>query len=85
VRRSKVEVVADILGATNGVGATKTQIVYRANLNFKLATKYLRYLIEKGYITEDERNGKKVFLATSKGQAFLRKFFEIARDLEDLV
>lgn len=85
MRRSRVEVVADILRATNGVGATKTQIVYRANLNFKLASRYLQHLLEKGYIEEAERNGKKVYLATQKGQAFLRKLFEIARDLDGLV
>ncbi|ASJ01391.1 winged helix-turn-helix domain-containing protein [Thermococcus gorgonarius] len=82
MRRSKVEIIADIIRSTNGVGATKTQIVYRANLNFKLATKYLEHLLESGYIQEAERNGRKVFVSTEKGQAFLRKFFEIARDLD---
>ncbi len=81
MRRSKVEIMADIIMSTNGVGATKTQIVYKANLNFKLATKYLEYLMEKGYVREAEREGRKVFVSTEKGQAFLRKFFEIARDL----
>ncbi|ASJ01771.1 hypothetical protein A3L09_00085 [Thermococcus profundus] len=85
MRRSRVEVVADILRATNGVGATKTQIVYRANLNFKLASRYLRHLLEKGYIEEAERDGKKIYLATQKGQAFLRRLFELTQDFDGLI
>lgn len=85
MRRSRVEIIADIIRAANGVGATKTQIVYRANLNFKLASRYLEYLIENGYIQEIERGRKKVFISTEKGQAFLRKFFEITRDIRSFL
>ncbi|ASJ15264.1 winged helix-turn-helix domain-containing protein [Thermococcus radiotolerans] len=85
MRRSKVEIIADILRSTNGTGATKTQIVYRANLNFKLATGYIRYLLKKGYLVEVVENNRRVYKATDKGQAFLREFFTIARELDDIL
>ena len=84
VRRSKVEIIADILRSTNGTGATKTQIVYRANLNFKLASGYIKYLLRKGYLVEIVENNRKIYRATDKGQAFLREFFTIIRELDDL-
>ncbi|ASJ11473.1 winged helix-turn-helix domain-containing protein [Thermococcus thioreducens] len=84
MRRSKVEIIADILRSANGTGATKTQIVYRANLNFKLASGYIRYLLRKGYLVEVVENNRKIYRATEKGQEFLREFVVIARELDEL-
>ena len=84
MRRSKVEIIADILRSTNGTGATKTQIVYRANLNFKLATGYIQYLLKKGYLREVTENNRKVYRVTERGEAFLREFYTIARELDEM-
>ena len=48
-RRGRLEIIADILSVAMKE-AKKTEIVYRANLNFKRAGKYLLYLEEKGLI-----------------------------------
>ena len=62
-RRSKFDIVIAILDVVSG-GATKTKIVYKANLNFNLATKYLDFLLEKGLIRTDsstyERHCRKI-------------------------
>ncbi|WP_297467880.1 winged helix-turn-helix domain-containing protein [Thermococcus sp.] len=83
MRRSRVEIIADILESANGRGATKTQIVYRANLNFKLATGYIKYLLEKGYLVEAVEGSRRVYRVTDKGRAFLRSFLTIYRELDD--
>lgn len=54
--------------ARGGVG--KTEIVYKANLNFKRVKKYLAYLEEKGLI-ENSRLG---YRTTEKGEEFLRDY-----------
>jgi len=51
-RRTKFDIVIAILDVVSG-GATKTKIVYKANLNFNLATKYLDFLLEKGFVRTD--------------------------------
>ena len=54
-------------------GAKKTHIVYRANLNFEVASKYLDLLQEKGLI---EQQGN-IYVTTEKG----KEFQKIARGL----
>ncbi len=44
-RRNDLDICADILQVARA-GALKTQIVYRANLNFKIVKGYLEGLIE---------------------------------------
>ncbi|WP_297513648.1 winged helix-turn-helix domain-containing protein [Thermococcus sp.] len=83
MRRSRVEIIADILESANGKGATKTQIVYRANLNFKLATNYIRYLLQKGYLIEAIEGNRRIYRVTDKGRTFLRSFSTIYRELGD--
>mgnify|MGYP001144110336 CR=1 FL=1 len=49
-RRNNLEITADILRIAKD-GAKKTQIVYGANLNFKLLHQYLDDLEKSGLIT----------------------------------
>lgn len=72
VRRSPVEVVADILTeALNG--ASKTRIMYRANLNFLRLNRYFSELLEKGLIVkENDSDGRTVYYKTTeKGKDLL--------------
>ena len=54
-------------------GATKTKIVYKANLNFNLATKYLDFLLEKGLV----RTNSSRYEITDEGTIFLEKAKEL--------
>ena len=54
-------------------GATKTKIVYGANLNFNFATKYLDLLLERGFIRIDG----KVYEITEEGKRFAEKAKEL--------
>lgn len=65
--RTKLEILAEILLAAH-TGATKTEIVYRANLNFQRAKRYLTYLEDKGLL---ENSGPQ-YKSTERGNAFLR-------------
>ncbi len=70
MRRDSKDIEADILRVT-GTGAKKTRIVYQANLNFKIVKRYLKRLIEQGYL---ERVHDSLFLTTSRGEEFLRRY-----------
>jgi predicted transcriptional regulator len=53
-------------------GAIKTRIVYKANLNFNRARRYLLYLEDKGLIAiEKNSNGTEVYRTTEKGGRLL--------------
>jgi len=47
--RSRLEIVADVLGVVSG-GARKTQIMYQANLSYKLLVHYLKDVIKMGLV-----------------------------------
>ncbi len=71
-RRSKFDIIVAILDVVSG-GATKTKIVYKANLNFNLATKYLDLLLEKGLVRTDGSS----YEITEEGETFVEKAKEL--------
>jgi predicted transcriptional regulator len=71
-RRSKFDIIIAILDVVSG-GANKTKIVYKTNLNFNLATKYLDFLLEKGLV----RTNSSIYEITEEGETFLEKAKEL--------
>jgi predicted transcriptional regulator len=66
LRRDKLEILRNILLVCKD-GAKKTEIVYKTNLNFKNAEAYLQWLIDRKFITKEER----LFKITPKGAELL--------------
>ena len=66
MRRNNLDICADILQVAQP-GARKTQIVYKANLNFMIVKKYLSNLIENGFIEKFD----KLYYTTNKGVNFI--------------
>ncbi len=59
-------------------GATKTQIVYRANLNFKLASELFVGALKAEYVTlERPARGRPLFKTTTRGLSFLQEILRI--------
>ena len=80
-RRSRLEVVADIL--TEALyGANKTRIMYRANLNFLRFHRYFSELLDKGLmVRENGSDGRVVYRTTDKG----RRFLKIISNAEEII
>ncbi|RJS83132.1 hypothetical protein CW713_04290 [Methanophagales archaeon] len=76
-RRGRAEITADILSAAMKE-AKKTQIVYRANINFRRARRYFPYLEERGLI---ENIGNE-YKTTEKGKQFLRDYQKLEEQLK---
>jgi predicted transcriptional regulator len=53
MKRSKSDIMLEILNVCRN-GASKTRIVYKANLNFNTATPYIELLSEKGLVSISE-------------------------------
>jgi len=74
MRRNSIDIDAAILRIAKD-GARKTQIVYRANLNFAIIRRYLKRLTEQGYIDPPVDKGKgKFYHTTPRGEEFLRRY-----------
>ncbi|MGD6850540.1 MAG: winged helix-turn-helix domain-containing protein [Candidatus Bathyarchaeia archaeon] len=67
--RDSLSIVADILEGT-GSGASKTRIMFAANLSFKLLEKYLDLVLQAGLITVESRK----YQLTEQGQRFLKQY-----------
>ena len=81
MRRNDLDICADILRVSRS-GAKKTQIVYKANLNFKIVKKYLRRLIENGML-EPPRDDR-LFTTTNKGVNFLDQYRDLINPLQTI-
>jgi predicted transcriptional regulator len=78
--RSRTEIVCNILDATNGGGATKTKIMYKAFLSYTQLKEYLSVLTENNLI--EYSNGTQTFKTTEKGLFFLKMYNEIGELLQ---
>lgn len=75
--RSKLDITADMLRVVDNGSAKRTQIMYQANLNHKLLTKYLAKVLEACLIRFDRRT--RCYSLTSKGKKFLEKYKKYSR------
>jgi predicted transcriptional regulator len=66
MKRDKLEITRSILLICKD-GAKKTEIVYKANLNFKNAEVYLKWLMEREMIIKEG----KIYKITPKGSELL--------------
>jgi len=68
--------MADILKVASR-NAKKTQIMYQANLSYKLLTRYLAETLEASLIRFERK--KRCYVLTSKGWEFLERYKEYLR------
>ena len=74
--RSRLDIIADILHVARQ-GAKKTQIMYQANLSYKLLTRYLSGILEACLVRFERR--KQCYVLTRKGIEFLEKYKKYSR------
>ena len=80
MKRSRGEIITQILDICSK-GATKTRIVYQANLNFKTVNPYIDLLIEKGLL-DLQRGQNKVYMTTKRGSELIESFRSIQTEIE---
>ena len=76
-RRSPLEIRMDILKVVRDGAEGPTQIMYRANLSWLLATQHLRELVGNGILTEHSVKKKVIYKMTDKGISILRSYWAV--------
>jgi predicted transcriptional regulator len=69
-KRNRDQIKAEILALCQEDGASKTQIVYQVNLNFKTVREHLDLLLDKGLL-EAVPCGHIMYKTTEKGERAL--------------
>lgn len=77
-RRSKFEVIADILRFGE---ASRTKILYGSNIRFNLLDRYLSLLTERGFLTLTREGNHKIYHTTKEGDTLLHQIEDIYRRL----
>ncbi|MEM3046052.1 MAG: winged helix-turn-helix domain-containing protein [Candidatus Bathyarchaeia archaeon] len=87
--RSRIDILADILLVALH-GASKTQIMYKANLSHKVADQYVAYLTKIGLMQtymegpQPLQNGRgTTYRTTQKGTRFLLRFAQMQALLDE--
>ena len=76
-----MQVIANLLSEASS-GASKTKLVYSANLNFKVIERYLNFLIEREMIRlAKSGSGKEEYFTTERGREFLTHYNEVEKIL----
>ena len=82
MKRSREAIITEMLEICSN-GASKTRIVYQANLNFKTVVPYINFLIKKELI-ECSRNKSSVYKTTPRGIKLLKEFKSIQSEMPEL-
>jgi predicted transcriptional regulator len=79
MKRSKSDIMLEVLNVCRK-GASKTRIVYRANLNFNTATPYIDLLSEKGLLNIIEGPGT-LYETTPQGMEAIKTLRQLSNFL----
>jgi len=74
--RSRLDIIADILNVASKE-AKKTQIMYQANLSYKVLQKYLAEVVDSSLVCFE--NDRQCYQLTDKGKKFLEAYEEYSR------
>lgn len=78
-KRSDVAITLDILRLVRK-GEKKTRIMYGANLSYEMLTRYLDFLLERGFIQVDE--AKAAYKVTERGALLMADLERVHRHFE---
>jgi predicted transcriptional regulator len=74
--RGRLDIIADILHIARGK-AKKTQIMYQANLSYKVLQRYLKDILEASLVSFED--AEQNYVLTRKGHEFLETYKEYSR------
>jgi len=76
LRRSKIDIVHDILKAMHDKGGRikPTHLLYKSNLSHKRMKEYLEELLGKKLILEEKDDDKTMYAITEQGSEFLANY-----------
>jgi len=74
--RDRLDIIADILNVVSRE-AKKTQIMYQANLSYKVLQRYLTEIVEASLVSFEDESQR--YLLTGKGHEYLDAYKEYAR------
>jgi len=82
LRRSKLEVCLDILGALAKRPMGLTRLSLEVNVNYASLKKYLDFLVEQGLVKEEAEGVRRSYYVTERGLTALGYFMKLKSMIE---
>ena len=76
LQRSRLEIMATILDLAKP-GAKKTHLLHGSYLSYSKYNIYLKELLKKGLLEEENENGRRLYWTTNKGKDFLSTYYNL--------
>jgi predicted transcriptional regulator len=73
--RDRLQIIADVLSIANR-RAKKTQIMYQANLSYRLLCRYLKEVSDAGLVSFEKKG---CYVLTARGREFLNRHQEYSK------
>ncbi|MBW2990305.1 hypothetical protein KY348_01225 [Candidatus Woesearchaeota archaeon] len=75
-KRSRIDIIYDMLHVISSKGGRikPTHLMYKANLSHTQMKLYLKELMEKSLVEEEEKAGRTMLIITNKGFSFIQQF-----------
>ena len=73
--RDRLQIIADVLSIANR-RAKKTQIMYQANLSYRLLCRYLKEVTDAGLVSFEKKG---CYMLTARGKEFLSRHQEYSK------
>lgn len=80
-RRSRAEMMVDILRAVNAGEVGPTRIMYKSNLSWFVCQELLRHLCAKGFLMAKTDGGRRRYELTATGLDVMRRFVGVAKEM----
>ena len=80
-KRDQLQIVNEILKVAKR-GASKTRIMYNANLSFKGVNQYLSFMMENALLLKAHEDCKSVYYASKKGLTFISGYNQLMQLLQ---
>jgi predicted transcriptional regulator len=77
-RRSPLELNMDILTVVRDGAHGPTEIMFKANLSWKLVTQHLKELVDSGILSEQSVKDRVFYSLTDKGIGILKTYMHVA-------
>ena len=77
-KRSSLDIFENILTSLSEGQLKKTHLTYKANLDSRLASKYVQTLEKLQLVTKSSKDPS-YFIITEKGRAYLEQYYELIK------
>lgn len=81
-KRSRLDIITDILTVATNDWTGITKILYGSNLNFRILKLYIAFLVRKELLRTSKTDGVTYYMTTSRGIELIKEYEKLLKRLD---